>query len=45
MMILAGTDNGQDAGYALRLVPNVMYYGLFLAFAAWRAPPDAWDVA
>lgn len=44
MMILAGTDSGRDAGYALRLVPNIMYYGLFLVFAAWRAPPDAWEV-
>lgn len=42
VLILAGTDTGRDAGYALRLFPNVMYYGAFLAFATWRAPPDAW---
>ncbi len=42
VLILAGTDQGVEAGYALRLVPNTLYYGLFLAFAAWRAPPDAW---
>ena len=30
--------SGSDFGYALRLVPNTLYYGVFLAFAAWRAP-------
>ena len=31
---------GVDAGFALRLVPNVMYYGLFISFVAWRAPAE-----
>ena len=43
VLILSGTDAGREAGYALRLVPNTLYYGLFLMFAAWRAPADAWD--
>ena len=42
VLILAGTDAGHEAGFALRLVPNTLYYGAFLAFAAWRAPKDAW---
>jgi hypothetical protein len=44
VLILSGTDAGREAGYALRLVPNTLYYGGFLAFAAWRAPSSAWDV-
>lgn len=32
--------SGVDAAYALRLVPNALYYGLFLVFAAWRAPSE-----
>ena len=32
--------SGVEAAYALRLVPNALYYGLFLAFAAWRAPAE-----
>ena len=43
ILILAGTDAGRDAGFALRLVPNTLYYGVFLAFAAWRAPAEAWE--
>jgi hypothetical protein len=30
--------SGFDGGYALRLVPNTMYYVLFLPFVAWTAP-------
>lgn len=37
VLILAGVESG----YGLRLVPNALYYGLFLAFAAWRAPVEA----
>ena len=44
MLILDGTAAGQEAGYALRLVPNTLYYGVFLAFAVWRAPMDAWQL-
>lgn len=33
--------SGVEMGFALRLVPNALYYGLFLAFAAWRAPVEA----
>lgn len=29
---------GHDAGFALRVVPNVLYYGFFLPFVWWRAP-------
>jgi hypothetical protein len=29
---------GHDVGFALRLVPNTMYYVLFLPFVAWAAP-------
>lgn len=29
---------GAGAGYALRLVPNAMYYAFFLPFVLWRAP-------
>lgn len=32
-LILAGVD----AAYLLRIVPNALYYGLFVAFVAWRA--------
>lgn len=31
---------GADAGFALRLVPNAMYYALFLPFVAWTAPAE-----
>lgn len=37
VLILAGAE----PAYGLRLVPNALYYGLFLVFAAWRAPPEA----
>lgn len=37
VLILAGVESA----YGLRLVPNALYYGLFLAFAAWRAPVEA----
>jgi hypothetical protein len=30
---------GFDGGYLLRVVPNVLYYGLFIPFVFWRAPP------
>lgn len=33
--------SGFDFGYGLRLVPNALYYGLFLVFAALRAPVEA----
>jgi hypothetical protein len=36
VIILAGAD----AGFALRLVPNAMYYAAFLAFVAWTAPAE-----
>lgn len=36
VIILAGVD----AGFALRLVPNAMYYALFLPFVARTAPPE-----
>lgn len=29
---------GADAGFALRIVPNILYYGVFLWFVALRAP-------
>jgi len=32
--------SGVDAGFALRLVPNAMYYALFLPFVAWTAPAE-----
>jgi hypothetical protein len=32
---------GSDLGFALRLVPNVMYYALFLPFVWLTAPKDA----
>lgn len=35
VLILAGLD----AGFALRVVPNVLYYGGFVAALAWLAPP------
>jgi hypothetical protein len=31
---------GIDAGYALRLVPNTMYYVFFLPFVAWSMPRE-----
>ena len=37
VLILTGTD----FGYGLRLVPNALYYGLFVIFAALRAPAEA----
>jgi hypothetical protein len=37
VLLLLGAE---DAGYALRLVPNVMYYALFVPFAWWRAPRE-----
>lgn len=33
---------GQAWALGLRLVPNAMYYGLFLFFAAFKAPEEAW---
>lgn len=33
--------SGAEVGYGLRLVPNALYYGLFLIFAALRAPHEA----
>lgn len=32
---------GQDWGFGLRILPNVMYYALFLPFVWWTAPPAA----
>lgn len=32
---------GADAGFLLRIVPNVLYYGLFVWFVAARAPAEA----
>lgn len=32
--------SGVEPAYLLRIVPNVLYYGLFVAFVAWRAPRD-----
>ncbi len=29
-----------DLGYLLRVVPNVLYYGTFLPFVYWTAPPE-----
>ena len=37
IVILGGT---QEPGYALRIVPNVMYYGAFLFFAWTTAPKE-----
>jgi hypothetical protein len=31
---------GYDAGFAVRLVPNTMYYVLYLPFVAWASPRD-----
>jgi hypothetical protein len=31
---------GIDAGFALRIVPNILYYGVFLWFVALRAPAE-----
>ncbi|MFT3771878.1 MAG: hypothetical protein QM820_41245 [Minicystis sp.] len=36
VIILAGAD----AGFALRLVPDFMYYAFFLPFVAWKAPAE-----
>ena len=33
--------SGVELGYGLRLLPNALYYGLFLIFAAVRAPLEA----
>lgn len=30
--------SGLDVGFALRVIPNLLYYGLFLPFAFFRAP-------
>lgn len=30
--------SGYDLGFGLRVVPNLLYYGLFLPFAFWTAP-------
>jgi len=35
--------SGHDVGFALRLVPNVMYYALFLPFVAFSAPTNDVD--
>jgi len=32
--------SGLDAGYLLRLLPNVMYYAVFVPFAWWSAPEE-----
>jgi hypothetical protein len=32
---------GHDAGYALRVAPNVLYYAAFAPFAVLTAPPEA----
>lgn len=32
--------SGHDVGFLLRLVPNVMYYALFVPFAWWSAPEE-----
>jgi hypothetical protein len=37
VLILAGVE----AGYGLRLLPNTMYYALFLPFVLWRFPAPA----
>ena len=36
VLILAGVD----LAYLLRIVPNALYYGGFVAFVLWRAPRD-----
>jgi hypothetical protein len=36
VLILAGLD----LGYGLRIIPNVLYYGVFVAFACGRAPRE-----
>jgi hypothetical protein len=33
-------SSGADAGFALRIVPNAMYYAAFLPFVAWTAPAE-----
>lgn len=41
VVILAGTHltpGIRDVGFALRVIPNVLYYGFFLPFVFWRAP-------
>jgi hypothetical protein len=37
ILLLLGAE---DIGYALRLVPNIMYYALFIPFAWWSAPRE-----
>jgi hypothetical protein len=32
---------GFDAGFALRLIPNSLYYAFFLPFVWWKAPAEA----
>lgn len=39
VVILAGVE----LGHLLRVVPNAMYYALFLPFVGWRAPRRAWS--
>lgn len=29
---------GYDSGFLLRVIPNVLYYGLFMPFVYWKAP-------
>lgn len=31
---------GQDAGYLLRVVPNVLYYGVFVPWSFWSCPVE-----
>jgi hypothetical protein len=35
--------SGIDAGFLLRLLPNTLYYALFLPFALWKAPREAFE--
>ena len=43
-VLWAGADvvilSGHDVGYLLRLLPNAMYYALFVPFAWWSAPEE-----
>lgn len=36
---------GHDFGFGVRVVPNVLYYGLFLPFVFWKAPEDLKSVS
>lgn len=43
VMILTGDSIApglSDWGYGLRVLPNLLYYGLFLPFVFWRAPVE-----